>query len=1259
MKFRLKYVIPSFLFVLIFLVGLLASTHTGLLIIQKSITFISSGRITVERVEGRLLDGFTLNRFTMQHPQFDLHVEEFRLSWRSAALLRGALHVEELKGAAVDVLLKDDSVTEYDFVLPPVLPFGVMVEEMAVLDFKLHGQNEEVLFALDTINASIEGETENIEIHTFELQGPDIGLELSGSLIPGTDWQVALGGKWRLAGFGFHQMQGIFQLDGAPGGAMGVDVTLENPGHIRVRGILNNLLQEPQWTASLEAKDFDLSTWIKDCPEIKLSRVSGDMAGDFRTYGGKVLADGAWGAFDKLHLESEIAGDGLGILFHSLRIDRDNGYAQADGGSISWEKLFSWKADLEVENFNIQLLVEQLPGNLNGTFASIGDVNETGLDVVFDIDRIDGSLQKLNVFFRGILNLDESGVYTDGLLVKSGDIEGQAQIVKALFQWDEKAAWGCEVLLDKFNPAIIHPDLPGGVNGVLVASGYWSEKGMFGSLELSDISGELRGNELRGSGSVIINEDSVESSGLHLGIGDTEFHIHGGMNDEFDLTFRLNSPDLNDVLPNVAGILEIEGEVSGSVSLPQLEIGIGATALQFEEYGMASLQGRLFAEIVEDGAVDITLAGQNMTLLDVVIDGGSLTISGTRLDHKIEAIFAGDGLEGGIKGDGICTGVWNGRIRDIYLQTAAFGVWEQRGGSALHIDRNNVVLDELCFGYGQGRGCVDGELQLTDALDWSVTAEIDSIPLSLFNRVYPIPSRLLGTVGAYATFRGNRERLQEGLGSIRMADTILQVDGEEVEGTIFSFPQSSLDLVLVDQEMRVKGAVNGEDGGAAEWNLNISDFGSYVAEPSAMKLGGDLVLRDLQVGILGDLIHHGVQPKGLVNGILAFEGSVDDPQVVGNLELMEGGVELPYQGILLKDIKISLETNGSNTKVKGSLVSGDGDLFVDGQVGYGEKGITGALHLTGNEFLLVSLPEYAIEVDPDVIFEFDQEKGEINGRVEVPFGRIVPEELSNSVKASEDVVLVGGEEEKQNGSWPFYLDLEVALGEDVTIDGYGLTGLLGGNLKVKSTPDDFITGRGQLDLLDGKYSIYGRTLDIERGRVIFSGGPIENPGVDVRAQKVVSDEEAAGEGYTVGVDISGLVQDLKFHLFSTPYMADSEILSHMILGHALAGSNAEEGNILQAAAETLGIKGGSALLGRIGNLLFIDEVHLEGSAQKENVSLVVGKRITDDLYIGYDMNMFSQLGQFRIRYDLVKGFWVETRSSSESTGADLMFSFEK
>jgi translocation and assembly module TamB len=263
------------------------------------------------------------------------------------------------------------------------------------------------------------------------------------------------------------------------------------------------------------------------------------------------------------------------------------------------------------------------------------------------------------------------------------------------------------------------------------------------------------------------------------------------------------------------------------------------------------------------------------------------------------------------------------------------------------------------------------------------------------------------------------------------------------------------------------------------------------------------------------------------------------------------------------------------------------------------------------------------------------------------------------VTVSEDVVLVEKNNVLKAAGWPLILNIGVVLGQDVQINGYGLKGLVNGRLRIKTSPDEQLNGSGEISLKDGTFTIYGRSLDIVRGRLLFTGGAIDNPGVDARAQKKVSDEEAKGQGYTVGVDISGLVQDLQYHLFSDPSMEDTEIVSRMLVGHSFADSNAEEGGLLKKALVTLGVHSSNVLVDGLGSILTVDDFHLEGSRNKEDTSLVLGKRLTEDLYIGYDVNMFSQLGSFRVRYDLKHGFVVETTSSSEATGADLMYSFQR
>ena len=49
-----------------------------------------------------------------------------------------------------------------------------------------------------------------------------------------------------------------------------------------------DLLETPEWTARLEAKNVDLSNLIVDCPKIELTSINADLSGNFKNYRGLV-----------------------------------------------------------------------------------------------------------------------------------------------------------------------------------------------------------------------------------------------------------------------------------------------------------------------------------------------------------------------------------------------------------------------------------------------------------------------------------------------------------------------------------------------------------------------------------------------------------------------------------------------------------------------------------------------------------------------------------------------------------------------------------------------------------------------------------------------------------------------------------------------------------------------------------------------------------------------------------------------------------
>ncbi len=1267
-KIRLKIILPLFFLLPLLFILILGGTPLGLLLVKESVNLFGGDVVSMGRVEGRLLSSFVVEELRIAGTGQDLVVEKIAISWSPLALATGDLHLEHIGVSDLTLTFKETAVEEEIVVaentkqqeveLPLyLLPIKVQLDHFSGKNIQLFEDDGELLFQFDSFKVAVTGDINSLTVNEFDLQGPDVGLALHGNIHAGRDWRADFIGNWRLAGFGFHKMSGTFSVDG-PLERLDVTAALVAPGDIRVQGIIDNLLEAPTWTATLKAKNVNLSTWILYCPEIELLSVTGDLYGDFGNYRGKVHADGLWGYFDGMHLTSELDGDGLGIDFKSLRIDRGDGYASADGGMISWAELFSWKADLKVENFDPSVFSEKIQGQLSASLSSVGDVREEGLEATIDIENLHGSIHEHPVSLNGALFLTENGILSKGLQLQSGDITGVAKVEDAKFMWDETSIWSGKVLLDNFDPSVVCPGFYGQVNGNVEAEGYWDSNGLFGSIALSDVSGKLRNNVLSGGGELRILEKNIESTGFFLKAGDSEFRVEGGVSTDVALKFSFSSSDLSELLPDVSGNLSISGTVAGSADQPKLNAKIDGGGLQYAGNRIGKLGGEIAANLLTDGVLTGKLSLEDALFAEFPVQSAYFILDGTTSQHRLNARITGEKVDAGFVADGSYSGEWQGNIQGLFVDTVDFGEWKQKNEAELHLKKESISVVDFCVGGDLGKGCMETQVDWGKGLEWSVSTDVEKISLGLLSGLPSMPVTLSGDIKVKAHASGGADQVITANATIGLPAAELYLADTHVE-EVLQFEDSFLDLDLSAQVLQLNGALRQDNGGQLVYDLQVVNFGGFSTPLSLMNLEGDVQLDRFHVTMFGALDYYGIQPTGWVSSSLTLGGTIVEPELFGSIELREGGVELIYEGITLNDVKLSVEASPAGAKLRGQAVSGEGYLNADGIIGYDDSGISGLLHLTGEQFHLVNLPEYSFEVSPDVNFKFNALKGEIEGSVTVSQGLIAPEELSGSVGVSDDVVLVGGDGEDEKRGWPFYLDLEVLLGDDVDINGYGLSGRLGGNLNVKITPDDFITGHGELDLLEGKFNLYGRPFDIERGRMLFTGGPIDNPGVDVRAQKKVSDEQARGLGYTVGVDISGLVQDLQFHLFSDPYMDDTEILSHMVLGHSFAGSSEQEGNLLQKAASTLGLAGGVAILGKLGDLWLIDDLHLEGSAKEENVALVVGKRITEDLYIGYDINMFSQLGQFRVRYDLTRGFWVETQSSSESTGADLLYTFER
>ncbi|RME33581.1 MAG: translocation/assembly module TamB, partial [Gammaproteobacteria bacterium] len=173
----------------------------------------------------------------------------------------------------------------------------------------------------------------------------------------------------------------------------------------------------------------------------------------------------------------------------------------------------------------------------------------------------------------------------------------------------------------------------------------------------------------------------------------------------------------------------------------------------------------------------------------------------------------------------------------------------------------------------------------------------------------------------------------------------------------------------------------------------------------------------------------------------------------------------------------------------------------------------------------------------------------------------------------------------------------------VRLRAEGFEGRLEGAVKVGIESPRRLTGSGEFRIRDGRYQAYGQDLQIDNGRVIFAGGPLDRPSLDLLALRRVGEVVA-------GVHVTGEPTAPQAELYSRPPMPDQEVLSYVVLGRPLQGSSTAEQNLLLQAAVGLGLKGGQRLAEQLASSFGLDELTLETGATPRETGLRIGKYLS-------------------------------------------------
>lgn len=358
---------------------------------------------------------------------------------------------------------------------------------------------------------------------------------------------------------------------------------------------------------------------------------------------------------------------------------------------------------------------------------------------------------------------------------------------------------------------------------------------------------------------------------------------------------------------------------------------------------------------------------------------------------------------------------------------------------------------------------------------------------------------------------------------------------------------------------------------------------------------------------------------------------------------------------------------------------GNGHLWVQGTGSVDPTHPVLSIKLRGEQLLLSDTPEYYIVANPDLLFTIQRTGLTLTGNIAVPHAKIRSLKNPHTLSPSKDVVIVSPHSPTVPRYAPYslsnqlYTKLDVILGDNISYEGYGFKTQAKGQIQIKQSPGQPTTAKGKITLDKGRYRAYGKRFDLSVGELIFSGGVIDNPTVNVRAERKIKPTQDIKTLHhqsliTVGVHFSGPLKNARIDFYSSPAMSNADIISYLVLGQPQGELQSAQGAILFEALSQLTFLSGhrrSDVPMSLAEQLKLDQLGLSkknGTTSHanslEDTVLTMGKQLSDRLYLHYSLGLLDASNSIGLRYFINKNITLEASTGTEGSSADLIVTFE-
>lgn len=796
---------------------------------------------------------------------------------------------------------------------------------------------------------------------------------------------------------------------------------------------------------------------------------------------------------------------------------------------------------------------------------------------------------------------------------------------------------------------------------------------------ISQLRGKLRGYPVSGGFAVNAAENVITIKKLLLNIADSTVNASGklGLPDAdasdvalaMDMAFATDMRDLAHFVPKAGGTLTAKGTIKGDQFKPQVVATLVGQHITMPDLKIETVNADVDLDIRDGKQTNITATIKNLTSGTTLLSELQLTAKGTPRKHTanltalLQDIAIDSTLQGGLINTPNLPNHWRGTLATLNLNSDEIGQWRLNEPAQLDITAQGKALSSTCLVGDihdtEQRLCVRAKQTGKTAKAHVVIEQLQAQLISTLVDGTPIINGIFTGKAdidipekgeAVATFNLGSER-----GTLKPQ-----------EGQIDTKNKKPDDIKYRD--FAVKGSYHGGNAtvtlsAGLEKGQLTGDIKLAALDTDQANIDGTLTAQLPSLAFVSVFAPDVQDVRGNASANIYLKGNITKPQLTAGVDANIRQATLVSLGIKPRDIKVSLNSiDKQRLAIRSTLAIKDNRLSVTGQLEpFAQPSIAANFRINGNNLALVQTHDLRMWLSPALTLKLRNDKLDVGGKVNIERGKLLLKSTEGIEQESDDVVILDapeGPDEKEDKPMVIKANVLINFVEPLLLEGQGLDGQLTGSLRAILRPDQPELGNGELRLV-GTYTGYGQNLVIKRGRVLYSNTPLDNPGLDILAVRQIEQFSQTTntqiDNLEVGLQITGTANKPIIKPYANQAMDQGDMLAYLLLGKPVDALNEEEGGGLAEVATQLGLAGGDKISRWIANRFGIDRIYIKGSSK--NARVVVGKRISKQLYVNFQRAIFEPINELHINYKLSKNCTIDAVSGSDQ-GMDFRCSID-